>query len=86
LQPVETQCPVCGDFIPQGSSDCPTCGVQLSRERTGPRRRLIAWLIFLCVVVLLILLNLVFGFIRRWLSEGERQDVKVLSKLCGLDQ
>jgi predicted nucleic acid-binding Zn ribbon protein len=81
LQPVETQCPGCGDFIAQGSSYCATCGAQLSGERTSPSRRLIAWLIFLCVVVLLILVNLVFIFIKQWLSEGERQEVKVLSEL-----
>jgi predicted nucleic acid-binding Zn ribbon protein len=84
LQAVKTQCPACGDFIPKGSSYCQTCGAALSRRKLGPKKQLIAWLIFLAVVMLLILLNLLIRFIAGWLADGERQEVKVLSLLCNL--
>jgi predicted nucleic acid-binding Zn ribbon protein len=72
LQALKTQCPVCGDFILKGSSYCPTCGVALSRRKLGPKKQLTAWLIFLAIVVLLILLNLLIRIVVGWLADGER--------------
>jgi predicted nucleic acid-binding Zn ribbon protein len=84
LQPAKTQCPVCGGSAPKGSSHCPTCGVQLSKKKIGPKKRLIGWLLFLCEVVLLILLSRLIRFIVEWLAEGEGQQVIVLRQLCNL--
>ena len=82
MQPVKTQCPVCGDFIRKGSSYCQTCGLPLSRRKLSPNKQLTAWLIFLAVVLLLILLNLVIRVITEWLASGQGQEVNVLTPLC----
>jgi hypothetical protein len=54
----------------KGSSYCPTCGAALSRRKLGPKKRVIAWLIFLVVVVLLLFLNLVIRMIIELLAGG----------------
>jgi predicted nucleic acid-binding Zn ribbon protein len=72
LQALKTQCPLCGDFVLKGSSYCPTCGVALSRRKLGPKKQLSAWLMFLAIVVVLILLNLLIRIVVGWLAYGER--------------
>jgi hypothetical protein len=57
-------------LILKGSSYCPTCGAALSRRKLGPKKRVIAWLIFLVVVVLLLFLNLVIRMIIELLAGG----------------
>jgi predicted amidophosphoribosyltransferase len=84
LQPVKMQCPVCGGFTTKGSSYCQTCRVPLSSRKLSPNKQLIAWLIFLAVVALLMLLNLLIRFVIEWLADGERQEVNVLTQLCDL--
>ena len=84
MQPARTQCPVCADFIAKGGSYCSTCGAPLLRRKLGPKMQLLAWMIFLAVVILLILLNLLIRISVDWLADGEGQQAIVLSQLCNV--